>query len=322
MKQTLFMMLGYPGSGKSHFAKRLAHELGAVRINSDAMRASVFDNPSDHYNAAGFRIVFGALDYAAHVILSAGHTVIYDANCNRRSERAKNVALASEHNAGAFVIWVKTSPEEAAHRAANRELGSDQVQISQERFNEIKEILEEPTQDENVIVIDGTKSFEEQLKQFTNQFMAENSRVEDAPVKSVTKEVKLFTDGGSRGNPGPSSSGYAIFDMDGATLEVGGEYLGVTTNNQAEYQAVKLGLEQAKKLGARIVHGHMDSLLVVNQMNGIFKIKNRDLWPIHQAIKDLKSEFEKVTFTHVPREMNKIADEQVNIILDNETGPK
>jgi ribonuclease HI len=106
--------------------------------------------------------------------------------------------------------------------------------------------------------------------------------------------------------------------MDGEVVEKGGEYLGITTNNQAEYQAVKLGLETAKKLGAHIVHGHMDSLLVVNQMNGIFKIKNRELWPIHQAITDLKSSFDKVTFTHVPREMNKLADEQVNIILDAE----
>lgn len=131
-------------------------------------------------------------------------------------------------------------------------------------------------------------------------------------------ELKLYTDGGSRGNPGPSASGFVLQDMEGTVVEKGGEYLGITTNNQAEYQAVKLGLETAKKLGAHKVHGHMDSLLVVNQMNGIFKIKNRELWPIHQAITDLKSGFNKVTFTHVPREMNKLADEQVNIILDAE----
>ena len=132
------------------------------------------------------------------------------------------------------------------------------------------------------------------------------------------EDLKLYTDGGSRGNPGPSASGFVLLDEDGAIVEKGGEYLGITTNNQAEYQAVKLGLEMAKKLGARKVHGHMDSLLVVNQMNGIFKIKNRELWPIHQAIKDLKDSFDSVTFTHVPREMNKLADEQVNIILDAE----
>lgn len=130
--------------------------------------------------------------------------------------------------------------------------------------------------------------------------------------------LNLYTDGGSRGNPGPSASGFVLLDPDGNIVEKGGEYLGITTNNQAEYQAVKLGLETAKKIGARKVHGHMDSLLVVNQMNGIFKIKNRELWPIHQAIKDLKAEFESVTFVHVPREMNKLADEQVNIILDTE----
>ena len=132
------------------------------------------------------------------------------------------------------------------------------------------------------------------------------------------EELKLYTDGGSRGNPGPSASGFVLQDESGEVVEKGGEYLGITTNNQAEYQAVKLGLETAKKLGAKKVHGHMDSLLVVNQMNGIFKIKNRELWPIHQAIQELRKSFDSVTFVHVPREMNKLADEQVNIILDAE----
>jgi ribonuclease HI len=94
-------------------------------------------------------------------------------------------------------------------------------------------------------------------------------------------------------------------------------YLGVTTNNQAEYTALKLGLEEAVSLNARIVHVYMDSMLVVNQMKGIFKIKNRDLWPIHSAIKTLAENFEKVVYTHVPRELNKAADAAVNRALDD-----
>lgn len=129
-------------------------------------------------------------------------------------------------------------------------------------------------------------------------------------------EVKLYTDGGSRGNPGPSASGYAIFDMNDRLVKESGEYLGITTNNQAEYQAVRLGLEECKKLNASIVHVYMDSLLVVNQMTGIFKIKNRDLWPIHQSIKNLSVNFKQIKYTHIPRELNKTADAMVNKVLD------
>lgn len=129
-------------------------------------------------------------------------------------------------------------------------------------------------------------------------------------------EVKLYADGGSRGNPGPSASGFAILTMEGQIVVKKGVYLGLTTNNQAEYQALKLGLEEAKKMRIQIVHVYLDSLLVVNQMLGIFKVKNRDLWPIHAAIKELAATFKQVSFMHVPRELNKIADSAVNESLD------
>lgn len=130
------------------------------------------------------------------------------------------------------------------------------------------------------------------------------------------KEAKLYTDGGSRGNPGPSASGFVIMDMDDRVVVKKGVYLGVTTNNQAEYQALKLGLEEAKRMHIRQLHVFMDSMLVINQMKGIFKVKNRDLWPIHEAIKELNTTFEHIFFTHVPREMNKIADKAVNDALN------
>ena len=130
------------------------------------------------------------------------------------------------------------------------------------------------------------------------------------------KEAKLYADGGSRGNPGPSASGFAVLDMDNQIIAKEGVYLGVTTNNQAEYQALKLGLELAKRMGVSTLHVYMDSLLVVNQMKGIFKVKNRDLWPIHEAIKQLAGQFKHIQYTHVPRELNKIADGAVNEALD------
>lgn len=130
------------------------------------------------------------------------------------------------------------------------------------------------------------------------------------------KEAKLYADGGSRGNPGPSASGFVILDMDDNIVVEDGIYLGVTTNNQAEYQALKVGLENAYKRGIRRLHIYMDSLLVINQMKGIFKVKNRDLWPIYESVKVLTRGFEQITFSHVPRELNKIADSMVNKLLD------
>lgn len=135
-------------------------------------------------------------------------------------------------------------------------------------------------------------------------------------------EVKIFADGGSRGNPGPSASGFVILDKEDNVLVDKGIYLGVTTNNQAEYTSLKLALEECRKMGVREVEVYMDSLLVVNQMKGVFKVRNRDLWPLHDAIKTLAKGFHKVTYSHVPRELNKAADAAVNRALDDHLAAK
>lgn len=145
--------------------------------------------------------------------------------------------------------------------------------------------------------------------------------VEKLVEENTTKftEVQIYADGGSRGNPGHSASGFVVLDMDGNVLHAEGKYLGITTNNQAEYRALKYGLESAlHEFQARKVHVYMDSLLVINQMKGVFKVKNRDLWPVHDAIKQLLPKFKEVEFTHVPRELNKLADAEVNKCLDAE----
>lgn len=131
-----------------------------------------------------------------------------------------------------------------------------------------------------------------------------------------TTHLILYSDGGSRGNPGPSASGFVVMNRNQDVLHQGGMYLGITTNNQAEYHGVRLGLEKALEMGARTVDFRIDSLLVVNQLNGIYKIKNRDLWPINERIIELAAQFDKVTFAHVRREFNQLADGMVNKILN------
>jgi ribonuclease HI/ADP-ribose pyrophosphatase YjhB (NUDIX family) len=142
------------------------------------------------------------------------------------------------------------------------------------------------------------------------------SNVDNITSESNVREVIVYTDGGSRGNPGPSASGFVVYDTKGELLFEGGKYLGITTNNQAEYQAVRSGLEKAHELNAQVVSSRLDSQLVANQLTGVYQVKNRELWPIHASILELTRKFKKVTFTHVRREFNKDADGMVNRILD------
>ena len=128
--------------------------------------------------------------------------------------------------------------------------------------------------------------------------------------------VTIFSDGGSRGNPGPSAAGFVVLDASQQVIAQGGEYLGITTNNQAEYHGVRIGLEKAIELKIKRVDFKIDSMLVVNQMKGYYKIKNRELWPVHERIRELMKQFEKVTFNHVQREFNQLADGMVNKTLD------
>jgi ribonuclease HI len=149
-----------------------------------------------------------------------------------------------------------------------------------------------------------------------NNIITEPAQQSSEKSENEHKTMHVFSDGGSRGNPGPSACGFVIEDENHIEIYRGGEYLGVTTNNQAEYHGVRLSLEKALELGARSVDFKGDSLLVINQLNGIYKIKNKDLWPIYERIKEMIPKFDKVTFTHVYREHNRGADAMVNEILD------
>lgn len=153
-----------------------------------------------------------------------------------------------------------------------------------------------------------------QQEELTDKALAK-LRANDA--KNATSEtITIFSDGGSRGNPGPSAAGFVILNKRQEVIAEGGEYLGITTNNLAEYHGVRIGLEQAEGLGYKKVDFKLDSMLVVNQMKGFYKIKNRELWPIHEHIRSLMTRFDRVSFTHVPRRFNQLADGMVNKTLD------
>ncbi len=156
--------------------------------------------------------------------------------------------------------------------------------------------------------------------QFSFKPYEQEKSLEEVEGKNTTlqlDEIKFYGDGGSRGNPGPSASGYVLLDMHDKIIETNGEYLNITTNNQAEYHSLKLGMERALQLGVKTLHVYMDSLLVINQMKGVFKVKNKELLPVYKTIKGLSLQFQSVSFTHVPRELNKLADAEVNRILDS-----
>lgn len=136
--------------------------------------------------------------------------------------------------------------------------------------------------------------------------------------KSVANSATVYTDGCSRGNPGPAGIGYHIVGPNGEVLACGGEFIGFATSRVAEYYALKAGCEKAIELGLKSVRFVSDSLMMVNQMNGVYKIKNRDLLPIHQNIENLIQNFEACAFIHIAREQNAKADEQANAAVDRQ----
>jgi ribonuclease HI len=138
------------------------------------------------------------------------------------------------------------------------------------------------------------------------------------PFDSVSVEATLFADGGSRGNPGPAASGAVLLDSSGEVVEELGAYLGVATNNVAEWRALLIGLEAAERRGVRRLAIRLDSELVVKQLRGEYRVKHVDLQPLHRRAMALLRHFEHVDLRHVPRKQNALADRMVNRVLDQE----
>lgn len=138
-------------------------------------------------------------------------------------------------------------------------------------------------------------------------------------------KVTIFTDGGARGNPGPAGAG-AVILREGQVLREISDYLGVQTNNYAEYQAVIRALESLKKLIPEKdrklleVEVKMDSELIVRQLSGVYQIKEATLFPLFIKVHNMRvKDFPRITFSHVRREENAEADRLVNEAIDRES---
>ena len=126
------------------------------------------------------------------------------------------------------------------------------------------------------------------------------------------KIVEIFIDGGSRGNPGPSGIGVVILDKSGKKIKEFGKYIGETTNNIAEYNALLYGLEEALILRADEVLLNMDSELVAKQLTGDYRVKDTDIKPLFERAVNMLKGFKNFEIRHIEREKNKEADRLVN----------
>jgi ribonuclease HI len=127
----------------------------------------------------------------------------------------------------------------------------------------------------------------------------------------------LQSDGGARGNPGPAGAGFVLLDPSGAPITSGGRYLGETTNNIAEYEALLWGLEVADAVGITDLTVQCDSELVVKQLNGQYRVKHPGLKPLYLKASLLLKRFPAVKVVHIRREYNKIADGLANDAMDS-----
>ena len=126
----------------------------------------------------------------------------------------------------------------------------------------------------------------------------------------------IYSDGGARGNPGPSGIGAVLYNEKNEVVAKISRYIGEGTNNQAEYQALLVALEKAKDLRAKEVKCYLDSELVVKQLKGEYKVKDQLLAQHFLKIWNLKKDFSNISFHHVRREKNKLADQLVNEAID------
>lgn len=139
-------------------------------------------------------------------------------------------------------------------------------------------------------------------------------------------QFTLYADGGARGNPGPAGSGAVVFDTTGRRVLEVSDYIGETTNNVAEYEAVLRGLTKLKEMypegffNQTLVRVCLDSELIVKQMNGLYKVKHPNLVPRHLELRNLIARsFPHITFKHVRREQNKDADALANAAMDRKS---
>lgn len=135
-------------------------------------------------------------------------------------------------------------------------------------------------------------------------------------VSAKSNAIEVYTDGGSRGNPGIAGGGFVVFKNGENVLE-GSEYFGQKTNNQSEYLALRTALRETyARFPDTNIQCFMDSQLIVEQMKGNYKVKNAALRPIFEEVSRIAAQFKNFTITHIPREQNELADALANRAMD------
>lgn len=138
-------------------------------------------------------------------------------------------------------------------------------------------------------------------------------------LKRHSMNYTLYSDGGARGNPGPAAIGYVLYDEQGKIIAEQGDYIGIATNNQAEYKALLAALEHCKEI-FKATHVNLvcflDSELIVRQLNRQYKVKNQGIQELFKKVTQLLAYFTRIEFRHIPREQNERADYLVNKVLD------
>lgn len=127
---------------------------------------------------------------------------------------------------------------------------------------------------------------------------------------------RLFVDGASRGNPGPAGAGARLLDAEGRLVDESARYLGHRTNNQAEYEALILGLNRVRQFRPPRLRVYSDSELLVRQMRGEFRVRNEGLKPLYRTATGLVESLSSVEFERIPREQNREADRLANLGID------
>ena len=194
-------------------------------------------------------------------------------------------------------------------------LGEDSIiKMTSERYSSYKwtpltDTTNLPLDEATMMVLQITSTKGVEVKPKLRQIGGEQV----APESDV---ATVYTDGASRGNPGPSGIGYYIIGTDGRELKRGGEFLGMSNSRLAEYYGLKEGIEQAIELGLKRVSFISDNLMMVNQMNGVYKVKNSDLMQVYMDVLEKLKGLESYSFTHVPRSQNSEADAEANRVID------
>lgn len=136
----------------------------------------------------------------------------------------------------------------------------------------------------------------------------------------MSQRLLIYSDGGARGNPGPAAIAFIALNGKGETVKADSSFIGVHTNNQAEYEALLMALKFASDTKAQEVVCHLDSELVAKQLNGEYTVKNHELKQLWRSVQELKKCFLKISFVNVPRSNSQIqrADELVNKTLDEQ----